>query len=161
MSKILVAYFSPSGTTAEAAENLAEVLGADLFEIKPAKPYTREDLDWHNDASRSSQEMKSELARPQIAAMPENLDSYDAVLVGFPIWWYVEPRIIDTFLESGDFSGKAVSPFATSGSSGMGDVVERLRKIVPDARVVEGMMLNGRQSEAVLRSWAMSLGIEL
>ena len=157
MSKILVAYFSPIGTTAEAAENLAEVLGADLFEIKPAKPYTREDLDWHNDASRSSQEMKSELARPQIAAMPENLDSYDAVLVGFPIWWYVEPRIIDTFLEAYDFSGKTIIPFATSGGSGLGQAPIRMQKLCPFAKVLDGRVMVAGVSQSVVDDWVASL----
>lgn len=161
MSKVLVAYFSPTGTTAKAAEGLAAAVGADLFEIVPETPYTRADLDWHDQSSRSSVEMSNEAARPVISSKVEDMDAYDTVFVGFPIWWYVEPRIIDTFLEAYDFSGKTIAPFATSGSSGIGDAPDRIRSLVPGARVDDGMMLNGTVGEAVLRNWALSLGIEL
>ena len=120
MSKQLVAYFSATGTTKKAAERLAGAIGADLFEIKPAVPYTQADLNWMDKHSRSSVEMNDLKSRPAIAGMPADLGAYDTVFVGFPIWWYVAPTIISTFLESGDFSGKKVVPFATSGGSGMG-----------------------------------------
>ncbi len=142
--KKLVAYFSASGVTKNAAEKLAELAGADLFEIKPAVPYTRADLDWTDKNSRSTVEMKDPASRPEIAEKCENMDEYDTVFVGFPIWWYVAPTIIDTFLESYDFSGKTVIPFATSGGSGMGKTVEVLRKVCPNATFKDGIMLNGK-----------------
>lgn len=120
MSKKLVAYFSASGVTERYAARLAKVTGAELFEIKPSVPYTNADLNWQNSNSRSSVEMKNPDSRPEIAEKFADMDSYDTVFVGFPIWWYVAPTIIDTFLESYDFSGKTVIPFATSGGSGMG-----------------------------------------
>ena len=119
MGKTLVAYFSASGVTAKAAEKIAETIGADLYEIRPQLPYTAKDLDWMNRNSRSSVEMNDPASRPAIAQSLDNMAQYDTILVGFPIWWYVEPRIIDTFLESYDFSGKTMIPFATSGSSGI------------------------------------------
>lgn len=115
MSRILVAYFSATGTTARAARGIAEALGADMYEIEPAQPYTSADLDWHDRKSRSSVEMDDETCRPAISGAACDVSAYDAVFVGFPVWWYVEPRIIDTFLESHDFSGKTIVPFATSG----------------------------------------------
>ena len=142
--KKLVAYFSASGVTKNAAEKLAELAGADLFEIKPAVPYTRADLDWTDKNSRSTVEMKDPASRPEIAEKCENMDEYDTVFVGFPIWRYVAPTIIDTFLESYDFSGKTVIPFATSGGSGMGKTVEVLRKVCPNATFKDGIMLNGK-----------------
>lgn len=142
--KKLVAYFSASGVTKNAAEKLAGLAGADLFEIKPAVPYTRADLDWTDKNSRSTVEMKDPASRPEIAEKCENMDEYDTVFVGFPIWWYVAPTIIDTFLESYDFSGKTVIPFATSGGSGMGKTVDVLRKVCPKAAFKDGIMLNGK-----------------
>ncbi len=142
--KKLVAYFSASGVTKKAAEKLAELAGADLFEIKPAVPYTRADLDWTDKNSRSTVEMNDPASRPEIAEKCENMDEYDTVFVGFPIWWYVAPTIIDTFLESYDFSGKTVIPFATSGGSGMGKTVEVLRGVCPKAAFKDGIMLNGK-----------------
>lgn len=118
--KMLVAYFSASGVTAKAAKKLAEVAGADLFEIRPAVPYTSADLNWMDKKSRSSVEMNDPAFRPAIAGKMEGMEQYDVVFVGFPIWWYVAPTIINTFLESYDFSGKTIVPFATSGGSGMG-----------------------------------------
>lgn len=119
--KTLVAYFSASGVTANVAKLLAEAAGADLFEIKPAVPYTNADLNWMDKKSRSTVEMQDKSSRPAIAAPCSNLADYDTIFVGFPIWWYVAPTIINTFLESEDFSGKTVIPFATSGGSGVGD----------------------------------------
>ena len=157
----LVAYFSAtgaSGTTARVATNLAQAIGADLFEIAPEVPYTEADLDWHDAASRSSVEMKDESCRPAIAGTVENMASYDTVFVGFPIWWYVEPRIIDTFLEAYDFAGKTVVPFATSGGSDLGKAPERMEGIATGAKVLAGKMLNGNPSIDELRTWAEGIG---
>lgn len=143
MSKKLVAYFSASGTTKRAAEHLAKAEGADLFEIKPAVPYTSADLNWMDKKSRSSVEMSDPSSRPEIAGKLANMADYDMVFIGFPIWWYVAPRIIDTFVESYDFSGKILVPFATSGGSGMGKTVDELKKLCPNADWKAGRMLNG------------------
>lgn len=153
MSKKLVAYFSASGVTKKYAESLAKVTGADLFEIKPAVPYTNADLNWQNAKSRSSVEMKNPDSRPEIAQPLQNADEYDTVFVGFPIWWYVAPTIINTFLESCDFSGKKIIPFATSGGSGMGKTAEVLRKICPNADIADGKVIN-RMSDSELSDWA-------
>lgn len=131
MAKTLVAYFSASGVTAKLAKHIADETGADLFEIKPAVPYTSADLDWMNKRSRSSVEMADPNSRPEIAEKVANMEQYDTVFVGFPIWWYVAPTIIDTFLESYDFSGKTVIPFATSGGSGMGKTDSVLHALCP------------------------------
>ena len=158
MSKnILVAYFSASGVTAKAAWKLSEATGADLFEIKPEVPYTRADLDWTNKRSRSSVEMNNPASRPAIAEQLPDMGKYDAVFVGFPIWWYVAPTIINTFLESYDFSGKKIIPFATSGGSGMGRTNESLKPSCPAATLIPGKMLNGRLSEEELKKWVDSL----
>ena len=153
MSKQLVAYFSATGMTKKAAERLAGAIGADLFEIKPAVPYTQADLNWMDKHSRSSVEMNDPKSRPAIAGMPADLGAYDTVFVGFPIWWYVAPTIISTFLESGDFSGKKVVPFATSGGSGMGKPLAGLKAVCPEASWVEGKMVNGL-SDRALSDWA-------
>ena len=137
MSTTLVAFFSPTGTTARAALALADTLGADTFEIKPQQPYTAADLDWRDEASRTSVEKRDETARPTIVGTMTHMDRYDTVFVGFPIWWYVEPRIIDTFLETYNFTGKTVIPFATSGGSGLGQAPARMQSIIPGARVLE------------------------
>ena len=157
MPKKLVAYFSAGGVTKKVAERLAAAAGADLFEIEPAVPYTVADLDWTNKKSRSSVEMNDESCRPAIAGSVEDMASYDTVFVGFPVWWYVEPRIIDTFLESYDFSGKTIVPFATSGGSGLGKAPQRMQQIATGAMVTGGRLLNGRQSADDLRAWAASL----
>ncbi len=157
MSTILVAYFSATGTTARAARAIADVIGADLYEIAPAEPYTSADLNWNDRTSRSSREMNDESCRPAIAGTVENMDAYDTVFVGFPVWWYVEPRIIDTFLESYDFAGKTVVPFATSGGSGLGRAPQRMQQIAAGSTVTGGKLLNGRQSADALRAWAESL----
>ena len=157
MAKILVAYFSASGVTAKVAENLAAAAGADLFEIEPEQPYTRADLNWQDSKSRSSIEMNDETSRPAVAGTVANMGDYDTVFVGFPVWWYVEPRIIDTFLEGYDFSGKTIVPFATSGGSGLGKAPARMQEIVAGAKVLAGRLLNGRPSQAELASWAESV----
>ncbi|HCA04521.1 MAG TPA: flavodoxin [Ruminococcaceae bacterium] len=154
MSKKLVAYFSASGTTALAAKNLAKAAGADLYEIKPETPYTRADLNWQDKNSRSSLEMRDSGSRPALADTDANIASYDTVFVGFPIWWYVAPTIINSFLEAYDFSGKKIVLFATSGGSGFGKAVAGLQPSAPNATIVEGEILNGRQSEAKLKAFA-------
>ena len=131
MSRILVAYFSASGVTARAAREIAAATGGDLWEIAPAQPYAAEDLDWRNKGSRSSLEMADEASRPALAGPMPDLAGYSAVFVGFPIWWGVEPRVVDTFLEAGDFSGKTVIPFATSGGSGMAYAQRHLEQKYP------------------------------
>ena len=156
MSKKLVAYFSASGVTKAAAERLAKAVGADLFEIKPQAPYTHADLDWTNKKSRSSVEMSNPNSRPEIAEKISNMDGYDTVFIGFPIWWSVAPTIINTFVESYDFSGKTIVPFATSGGSGMGKTVEVLKTLCPTANWEKGKMLN-RVSEQELEIWVNRL----
>ena len=153
MSKKLVAYFSASGTTKEAAKRLAKAAGADLFEIRPAIPYTSADLNWMDKKSRSSVEMNDPDSRPEIAETMPNMADYDTVFIGFPIWWYVAPHIIHTFLESYDFSGKTLVPFATSGGSGMGRTVDELRKLCPNVDWKAGKLVNGVSDQA-LATWA-------
>lgn len=156
MSKQLVAYFSATGTTKKAAERLAKAIGADLFEIKPAVPYTKADLNWMDKHSRSSVEMNDPKSRPAITGMPEDLSAYDTVFVGFPIWWYVAPTIINTFLEGGDFSGKKLIPFATSGGSGMGSTNKTLAPSCKGAKLLEGKVFKLSASADALRTWAES-----
>ncbi len=159
MSKKLVAYFSASGTTAAVAKTLAEAAGADLYEIKPQKPYTRTDLDWMNQKSRSSVEMNDKSFRPPLAGKDARIEDYDTVFLGFPIWWYVAPTIINTFLESYDFSGKTIILFATSGGSGFGGTAAGLKDSAPGAVIREGKLLNGRQSKEALAAWVNSLSL--
>ena len=156
MSKKLVAYFSVSGTTKKAAERLAKAAGADLFEIKPTIPYTSADLNWMDKKSRSSVEMSDPSSRPEIAEELPHLADYDTVFLGFPIWWYVAPHIINTFVESYDFTGKILVPFATSGGSGMGRTVDELQKLCPNANWKAGKMVNGISDKA-LADWANTL----
>lgn len=158
MSKKLVAYFSASGTTKKVAEHLAKAAGADLFEIKPAVPYSRADLDWTNKKSRSSIEMQNSDSRPAIAEQLSNIEDYDTIFIGFPIWWYVAPTIIDTFVESYDFSGKTIILFATSGGSGMGKTVEVLQALCPTANWKDSKMLN-HISNTELQNWLRDLSI--
>ena len=153
MSKKLVAYFSASGTTKKAAERLARAAGADLFEIKPVEPYTRADLNWMDKKSRSSVEMNDPSSRPEIAEKLANMVDYDTVFIGFPIWWYVAPHIINTFVESYDFTGKTLVPFATSGGSGMGNTVDELKKLCSNADWKTGKLVNG-MSDNALSDWA-------
>ncbi len=154
MSKKLVAYFSASGTTAKVAKKMAEAIGADLFEIKPEKPYTGADLNWQNKNSRSSVEMNDRSSRPAIAVKAADMPQYDVVFVGFPVWWYREPSIIDTFMESYDFAGKTVIPFATSGGSGLGDSAANMQKLAKGAKVVNGKRFSGSVSSEELKVWA-------
>lgn len=152
MNKKLVAYFSASGVTKAVARRLAKAAGADLFEIKPKTPYTGADLNWTNKNSRSSVEANTPDCRPDIADTIANMDEYNTVFLGFPIWWYVAPKIINTFVESYDFSSKTVIPFATSGGSGMGKTCEVLKALCPNANWEKGKMLN-RISEKELENW--------
>lgn len=138
MNKRLVAYFSASGNTARLAKNLAEAAGADLYEIRPAVPYTSADLNWQNKQSRSSVEMSDHSSRPELADKNADIAAYDTIYVGFPVWWYIAPTIINSFLESYDFSGKKIILFATSGGSGFGKAVENLKSSAPDAESIEG-----------------------
>lgn len=155
----LVAYFSAGGTTARAAKALAKAAGADLYEIRPAVPYTRADLNWMDRNSRSSVEMNDRHSRPALAdpKIPIAMDKYDVIFLGFPIWWSAAPTIINTFLESGNFTGKTIILFATSGGSGLGQSAANLRPSAPGAAIVNGKVLNGRLSEESLISWIKHL----
>ncbi len=159
MKKNLVAYFSASGTTAAVAKTLAEAAGADLYEIKPQTAYTHADLNWTDKKSRSSVEMNDKSFRPPLADRDARIEDYDTIFLGFPIWWYVAPTIINTFLESYDFSGKTVILFATSGGSGFGKTVAGLKHSAPGAVIREGKLLNGRQSRESLAAWVNSLSL--
>ena len=159
MSKTLVAYFSASGVTARLAKSLAETIGADLFEIQPETPYTDADLNWNNKSSRSSVEMNDKAARPAIASPAADVAKYDTIFVGFPIWWYEAPRIIQTFLESSDFSGKTVIPFATSGGSGLGKTASILQKSCPAAHVLPGKRMSASADIQELSAWVKSLDV--
>ena len=158
MGKKLVAYFSASGATAKVAKTLAEAADADLYEIKPAVPYTKADLNWMDKKARSTVEMNDRAFRPAIADRNARVKNYDTIFLGFPIWWYVAPTIINTFLESYDFSNKTVILFATSGGSGFGQAVAGLRVSVPASCVIrEGKILNGHQTAQGLKAWVESL----
>ena len=158
MSKKLVAYFSASGTTAKVAKALAEAAEADLYEIKPAVPYTQADLNWMDKKARSTVEMNDRSSRPAIADRNAHVENYDTIFIGFPIWWYIAPTIINTFLESYDFSGKTVILFATSGGSGFGQAVAGLKdSVAASCTIREGKILNGRQTAQNLKSWVESL----
>ena len=157
MSKTLTAYFSASGTTARTAKNLAQAAGTDLYEIRPAVPYTQGDLNWMDKKSRSSVEMKDRSFRPELADKDADIAAYDRILLGFPIWWYVAPTIINTFLESYDFTGKEIILFATSGGSGFGKTAESLAPSCPGAQIREGKLLNGNPSVDELKKWVDSL----
>ena len=160
MSKILVAYFSASGVTARLAKNLAEAAKADLYEIRPAVPYTDADLNWQDKNSRSSVEMKDKSFRPAIADTNANIADYDTILLGFPIWWYVAPTIVNTFLEAYDFSGKNIILFATSGMSGLGNSAKELKVSVSDTTVIkDGKRFDTNTSVSELQKWVESLGI--
>lgn len=158
MSKILVAYFSASGVTKKVAESLAQAAGADLYEIKPAVPYTHADLDWMDKKSRSSVEMNDKSSRPAIADTNAEILQYDTVFLGFPIWWYVAPTIVNSFLESYDFSGKKIVLFATSGGSGFGKTAAGLKdSVAADTVIVDGKILNGANSVDDLRKWVETI----
>ena len=153
----LVAYFSATGTTAKAAKALANAVGGDLYEIKPAIPYTRADLNWMDKDSRSSVEMKDAHSRPALADTDAPVAGHDVIFLGFPVWWYVAPTILNTFLEAYDFTGKTIILFATSGGSGLGKSAAGLQVSTPGAKIVNGRMLNGSQSEVELKAWAEGL----
>jgi flavodoxin len=154
MSKTLVAYFSASGVTAKISKKLADAIGADLHEIQPSQPYTSEDLNWRDKNSRSSVEMNDRNCRPAIENNVADMEQYDTVFVGFPIWWYREPSIIDTFMEAYNFEGKTVIPFATSGGSGMGDAGMNIQELAKGAQVGLGKRFAAGASAAELASWA-------
>ena len=158
MSKALVAFFSASGSTRKLANTLAEAIGADTYEIKPATPYTGKDLNWNNSQSRSSVEMADINSRPALADTSAQIANYDTIFLGFPIWWYVAPHIINSFLESYDFSGKTIVVFATSGGSGFGETLNQLKPSCADSvRWVVGQVFRGRTDKATLSNWAKSL----
>lgn len=156
-AKILVAYFSATGTTAEAAAKLARVTGGELFAVTPRQAYTAADLDWHDKQSRSSVEMNDEKARPALKTKKTDVAAYDVVFIGYPIWWGVAPRIINSFIESHDLKGKTLVPFATSGGSGIGPSVKALKAAYPSLQWTEGRLLN-RASEGDIRTWVEKLG---
>ena len=157
MKRKLVAYFSASGNTAKLAENLADAIGADVFAIEPMVPYTNEDLDWRNKSSRSSIEMADKTSRPAIARMRDNMADYDTIYVGFPIWWYIAPTIINTFLESYDLVGKTVVPFATSGGSDMGETNQFLLPSCPNSKLMQGKVFKESATKQELCTWAEQL----
>lgn len=157
MSKILVAYFSASGITAKAAKDLVKAVDADLYEIKPAVPYTTADLNWNDKKSRSSIEMDNKKFRPEMKDHDAPIAGHNTIFLGFPVWWYTAPTIINTFLEAYDFGGKNIILFATSGGSGLGRTAGELAGSCPGANIRNGKLLNGNFSEAALRQWAMSL----
>ncbi len=159
MKKSLVAYFSATGTTAKAAKALASAVEGDLYEIKPAVPYSDADLNWMDKRSRSSLEMQDKRSRPALADRNAPVAQYDVIFLGFPIWWYVAPTIVNSFLEAYDFSGKTIVLFATSGSSGLGKSASELRGSAPGAVITDGRMLNGRISQEELKRWADGLKI--
>lgn len=159
MNRKLVAYFSASGVTAKVAETLSETIGADLFAIEPKVPYTKADLDWMDKNSRSTLEMKDPASRPEIARVRDNMEEYDTVFVGFPIWWYVAPTIINTFLESYDLTGKTIIPFATSGGSGMGKTNEKLMSSCKGAKLLDGKVLKANVGVKELDDWVAGLSI--
>ena len=154
MAKALVAYFSASGVTRKLSENLAGAIGADLFEIVPETLYTDDDLNWRDKSSRSSVEMNDRSCRPAIASKVENMAQYDVVFIGFPVWWYREPSIIDTFAESYDFGGKTIVPFATSGTSGIGESGKNIGELAKDAHVFDGKRFKANASAEELKDWA-------
>ena len=154
MSRKLVAYFSASGITAKVAETLAEAIGADIYEIEPEVPYTKADLNWMDKQSRSTIEMNDPSSRPQIETLRDNVADYDTIYVGFPIWWYVAPTIINTFLESYDLAGKTIIPFATSGGSGMGKTNEKLAASCPGATLKDGNVFSMNATRQELADWA-------
>lgn len=154
MKKTLVAYFSASGMTRKVAERLAKGINADLFEIEAKEPYTSADLNWQNSKSRSSVEMNDRSCRPAINRTVPNMKQYDVVFIGFPIWWYREPSIIDTFIEAHDFAGKQIIPFATSGGSGMGKSGKNMEALTNGAKVDSGRCFASGTSENILSDWA-------
>ena len=161
MSKKLVAYFSASGATAAVAKALAEAAGADLYEIRPQVPYTPADLDWTDKKSRSSVEMNDKSFRPPLADRDAHVEVYDTIFLGFPIWWYTAPRIVNTFLESYDFSGKTIAPFCTSASSPVGSSAAKLQDLIDSATWLEGHRFSGGASADEVQSWVDSLDLNI
>ena len=159
MSRKLVAYFSATCTTAKVAETLADAIGADIYEIGPEIPYTEADLNWRDANSRSSVEMNDPHSRPAVAGKRDNMSDYDTIFVGFPIWWYVAPTIINTFLESYDMAGKTIIPFATSGGSGMGKTNEKLLPSCTGAKLVEGRVFKSFVSNDEMNQWVSGLAL--
>ena len=153
MSKTLVAVFSPTGTTRKIAKLIKEITGADYYEINPAEKYTSMDLDWDKKNSRSSVEMMDQNSRPELADKDAKIEKYDTIFLGFPIWWYVAPHIIHTFLESYDFSGKTIVTFATSGGSGFGDTLSFLKHTAPDTRFIQGRVFRGNIEKDTVATW--------
>lgn len=159
MSKVLVTYFSASGVTAGAAETLARAAGADLYEIRPAQAYTKEDLDWNNKQSRSSLEMTDETSRPDMADNDSHAGDYDVVFIGFPIWWGVAPRVVNTFIESNDLTGKKIVIFATSGGSGIDYAINDMKKRYPQLAIAGGRLFSRKDTDAEMRNWVEELGL--
>ena len=159
MSRRLVAYFSANGVTAKVAETLSEAIGADIYAIEPEVPYTKADLNWMDKQSRSSLEMKDLSSRPAIKGKCDNMNEYDTIFVGFPIWWYIAPTIINTFLESHDMSGKTIVPFATSGGSGMGKTNEMLQPSCPNSKLLDGKVFKKTVGKDELAEWVNSLNV--
>ena len=157
MSRKLIAYFSATGNTAKVAGNLSEAINADVFYIEPAVRYTDADLDWRNENSRSSLEMKDLSYRPEVALKRDNMDDYSTIFLGFPIWWYIAPTIVNTFLEDYDFTGKTIITFATSGGSGMGKTLEMLAPSCPGAKLIEGKIFGKDAGINELAEWAETL----
>lgn len=161
MSKSLVAYFSASGRTRQAAENLADAAGADLYEICPEQPYTEADLNWSNRQSRSTEEQQDSAARPALADHSAPVAEHDTIFVGFPIWWYTAPAVVRSFLDAYDFSGKNIILFATSGGSGLGQTIQQLQSIVPGAHIRDGRVLNGAAgTQEAVRQWVEKLSVK-
>ncbi len=159
MSKTLVAYFSASGITKKVAQNLASAANADIYEIKPLVPYTNDDLNWMDKNARSTFEMKDWNSRPEIKEDDAHIENYDTIFVGFPVWWYIAPTIINTFLETYDFSNKRIILFATSGGSGFGRTIENIKPSVSDStEIIEGKILNHNPSVEELKKWVESIG---
>lgn len=160
-SKVLVAYFSATNTTEGVAEHIADGLGADLYEIVPEQPYTDADLNYHDDNSRSTMEMNDPSARPAISGSVEKMEEYNIVFIGYPIWWSEAPRIVSTFVDSYDFSGKTIVPFCTSGGSGIGSSAANLEQLTSGAAWLEGRRLNGSDSQETVMEWVNGLGLDL
>lgn len=155
----LVVYFSATGNTKAVAEIFAEVQGADLYEIVPEQPYTDEDLNYNDSSTRATVEQNDENARPAISGSVENIEDYDVIYVGFPIWWGDMPRILYTFFDSYDLSGKTIAPFATSGGSGISRAEQSIASLEPDATVTEGLLTSGSSAESDLNGWLSSIGL--
>ena len=159
--KILVAYFSATGTTKGVAEHIANGLNADIYEIVPEEAYTDADLDYNDNNSRTTIEMNDPEARPAISGSVENMEQYDIIFVGYPIWWGEAPRIVSTFMESYDFSGKTIVPFCTSGGSGIGSSASNLERLTSGATWLDGRRLNGSDSQDTVMEWVNSLDLNL